>query len=192
MENRVPFFEQPGAMAEPNKWACKDRCTLTYLSNWRLSLKFAQVMLSFLAFIVEGAVKRTNSCPGLYIFEFISCSASVLSILILVLYCTDVYQKAGEDRVTCVDFFVAAIAGLLFFLASIIFTVTAEKQLIENTAITLGFCASTLFLVDAAQIIMKCIVEAKLLETIPTLCHNRHDYHDHERRDIEMLNNHRV
>ncbi|XP_034259841.1 CKLF-like MARVEL transmembrane domain-containing protein 6 [Pantherophis guttatus] len=192
MENGVPFYEQPGVMTGPNKWPCMEHCTLKNLSNWRLSLKFAQVMLSFLAFIAEEAVMRSNSCPGLYIFEFASCGAFILSILILALYCTTVYQKAGEDRVTCVDFFVAAVVGLLFFLASIIFTVTAEKQLIENTAITFGFCASTLFLVDGAQIMMKRIVEEKLLETIPTLRRNHRDRRDHERRDIQMLNNHRV
>ncbi|XP_032091742.1 CKLF-like MARVEL transmembrane domain-containing protein 6 [Thamnophis elegans] len=185
-------------MTEPNKWRFLKGCTLKNLSNWRLSLKFAQLMVSFLAFMAEEAVKRTDSCPGLYIFEFASCSAFILSILILVLYCTAVYQKAGEERVTCVDFFVAAIVGFLFFLASIIFTVTAEKQLIENTAITFGFCASTLFIVDAAQIIMKRIVEEKLLESIPTLRLNRRDRRDRrdcrdrEQLGMRMLNNHRV
>ncbi|KAM3821038.1 CKLF-like MARVEL transmembrane domain-containing protein 6 [Vipera latastei] len=192
MENGVPFYEQPGALSETSKWPCMEQCTLKNLSNWRLSLKFSQVILSFLSFVAEEAVKRCSSCAGLYIFEFASCSAFILSISILVLYCTALYQKAGEDRVTCVDFFVAAIVGLLFLLASIIFTATAEKELIENTAITFGYCASTLFLVDAAQIIMKRIVEEKLLETIPTVRHNRHDRRDRDRREIRMLNNQRV
>ncbi|ETE59414.1 CKLF-like MARVEL transmembrane domain-containing protein 6, partial [Ophiophagus hannah] len=144
-------------------------------------------ILSFLSFIAAEAVKRCNSCPELYIFEFASCSAFILSTSILALYCTALYQKAGEERVACVDFFVGTIVGLLFFLASIIFTVTSEKQLIENTAVTFGFCASTLFLVDAAQIIMKRIIEEKLLETIPTLHHNcdRRDHRNRERREIQ-------
>ncbi|XP_058038709.1 CKLF-like MARVEL transmembrane domain-containing protein 6 [Ahaetulla prasina] len=188
MENGGPFYEQPGAVTRPRKCLCMEHCTLKNLSNWRLSLKFAQVMLSFLAFFAEEAVKRSDFCPGLYIFEFASCVALILSIFILVLYCTTLYQKAGENR----DLFVAVVVGLLLFLASIIFIITAEKQLIENTAIIFGFCASTLFLVDAAQIIMKRITEENLLEANPTVRLRRCIPRDRERRNIEMLNNHRV
>ncbi|XP_058038710.1 CKLF-like MARVEL transmembrane domain-containing protein 6 [Ahaetulla prasina] len=192
MENGVPFYEQPGAVTRPRKCICTEHCTLKNLSNWRLSLKFAQVILSFLAFIAEEAVTRSDFCPGLYVFEFASCIALILSIFILVLYCTTVYKKAGEDTVTCMDFFVAVGVGLLLFLASIIFIITAEKQLIENTAIIFGFCASTLFLVDGAQIIMKRITEEKLLEANPTVGLSRRNHRNRERRNIEMLNNHRV
>jgi len=38
-------------------------------------------------------------CGGLYFFEFTSCSACLMSLLILCVYCTDVYETFGEDKI---------------------------------------------------------------------------------------------
>ncbi|KFZ66100.1 CKLF-like MARVEL transmembrane domain-containing protein 6, partial [Antrostomus carolinensis] len=56
-------------------------------------------ILSLLAVICEEIVEDCFKCGGLYFFEFISCSAFLLSLLILCVYCTDVYETFGEDKV---------------------------------------------------------------------------------------------
>lgn len=56
-------------------------------------------VLSLLAVICEEIVENCIKCGGLYFFEFTSCSAFLLSLLILCVYCTDVYETFGEDKV---------------------------------------------------------------------------------------------
>ncbi|KFW67201.1 CKLF-like MARVEL transmembrane domain-containing protein 6, partial [Pygoscelis adeliae] len=56
-------------------------------------------ILSLLAVICEEIVEDCITCGGLYFFEFTSCSAFLLSLLILCVYCTDVYETFGEDKV---------------------------------------------------------------------------------------------
>ncbi|NWY70106.1 CKLF6 protein, partial [Erithacus rubecula] len=73
--------------------------TLRHLRGWRLPVKVFQTLFSFVALVCEEIVDDCSSCSGLYIFEFISCSAFLLSLLILSVYCTDLYKSLGEDKV---------------------------------------------------------------------------------------------
>uniref|UniRef100_A0A8C2TLL4 Uncharacterized protein n=1 Tax=Coturnix japonica TaxID=93934 RepID=A0A8C2TLL4_COTJA len=74
-------------------------CTLRHLRGWRLAHKVLQPVLSFLAVIFEEIVKDCINCHGLYFFEFVSCSAFLLSLLILSVYCTIAYETFGKDKV---------------------------------------------------------------------------------------------
>ncbi|KFQ98175.1 CKLF-like MARVEL transmembrane domain-containing protein 6, partial [Nipponia nippon] len=56
-------------------------------------------ILSLLAVICEEIVEDCIKCGGLYFFEFVSCSAFLLSLLILCVYCTGAYETLGEDKV---------------------------------------------------------------------------------------------
>ena len=56
-------------------------------------------VLSLLAFICEEVVSQCTLCGGLYFFEFVSCSAFLLSLLILVVYCTPVYDRVDPAKV---------------------------------------------------------------------------------------------
>lgn len=38
-------------------------------------------------------------CGGLYFFEFVSCSAFLLSLLLLIVYCTAVYDRVDTGKV---------------------------------------------------------------------------------------------
>lgn len=59
-------------------------------------------ILSLLAVICEEIVEDCIKCGGLYFFEFTSCSAFLLSLLILCVYCTDACETFGEDKVQTV------------------------------------------------------------------------------------------
>ncbi|KAM6169238.1 CKLF-like MARVEL transmembrane domain-containing protein 6 [Rhynchocyon petersi] len=113
-----------------------------------LVLKGLQLLFSLLAFICEEVVSQCTMCGGLYFFEFISCSAFLLSLLILIVYCTRVYERVDAEAVKLSDFYITLCTGLVFLLASIIFTATHDRTSAEHAAVVFGFLASIAFLVD--------------------------------------------
>ncbi|NWT65231.1 CKLF6 protein, partial [Prunella himalayana] len=74
-------------------------CTLRQLRGWRLPVKVVQTIFSLVAVVCEEIVDECFTCSGLYLFEFVSCSAFLLSLLILYTYCTDLYESLGKDKV---------------------------------------------------------------------------------------------
>ncbi|XP_075601853.1 CKLF-like MARVEL transmembrane domain-containing protein 6 [Balearica regulorum gibbericeps] len=121
-------------------------CTLRHLWGWRLPTKALQAILSLLAVICEEVVEDCIKCGGLYFFEFTSCSAFLLTLLIPCVYCTDVYETFGEDKVQRVNFWAMPTIGVFFLLASIVLAATSAGSAVEKAACTFGFLASAAFL----------------------------------------------
>ncbi|XP_054451019.1 CKLF-like MARVEL transmembrane domain-containing protein 6 [Pteronotus mesoamericanus] len=111
-------------------------------------LKLFQLVLSLLAFICEEVVSQCTLCGGLYFFEFISSSAFLLSLLILIVYCTPVYDKVDAEKVRSSDFYITVGIGSLFLLASIVFVSMHDRTSAEIAATVFGFFASAAFLAD--------------------------------------------
>ncbi|XP_026698872.1 CKLF-like MARVEL transmembrane domain-containing protein 6 [Athene cunicularia] len=105
-------------------------------------------ILSLLAVIFEEIVEDCIKCGGLYFFEFISCSAFLLSLLILCVYCTDVYETFGEDKVQRMNFWAMPVIGVCFLLASIVLVATSSGSTIERAAWAFGFLASGAFFAE--------------------------------------------
>ncbi|XP_008944332.1 PREDICTED: CKLF-like MARVEL transmembrane domain-containing protein 6, partial [Merops nubicus] len=105
-------------------------------------------ILSLLAVICEEIVEDCIKCGGLYFFEFTSCSAFLLSLLVLCVYCTEVYETFGEDKVQRANFWAILAIGVFFLLASIVLTVTSSGTAVENAACVFGFLASVSFLAE--------------------------------------------
>ncbi|KAM9601072.1 CKLF-like MARVEL transmembrane domain-containing protein 6 [Trichechus inunguis] len=120
------------------------------LQWYRRALKGLQLLLSLLAFICEEVVSQCTMCGGLYFFEFVSCSAFLLSLLILTVYCTPVYDRVDAEKVKLSDFYITLGTGVVFLLASIIFTTTHDRTSAETAAVVFGFLASLMFLLDFA------------------------------------------
>ncbi|NXJ00595.1 CKLF6 protein, partial [Psophia crepitans] len=97
MENGAVYNDTTEPQAKPLRRPFG--CTLRHLRGWRLPTKALQAIVSLLAVICEEVVENCIKCSGLYFFEFVSCSAFLLSLLILCVYCTHVYEKFGEDKV---------------------------------------------------------------------------------------------
>ncbi|NXK50339.1 CKLF6 protein, partial [Chauna torquata] len=97
MENGAVYNETTEPQAKVPRHRCG--CTLRHLRGWRLVPKALQPFLSLLAVIFEEIVEDCINCGGLYFFEFTSCSAFLLSLLILCVYCTVVYETFGNDKV---------------------------------------------------------------------------------------------
>ncbi|NXO33183.1 CKLF6 protein, partial [Locustella ochotensis] len=78
---------------------CPFGCTVRHVWGWRLLVKVFQAIFSLGAVVFEEIVDDCVNCSGLYFFEFISCTAFLLCLLILCVYCTGLYESLGEDKV---------------------------------------------------------------------------------------------
>ncbi|XP_053839994.1 CKLF-like MARVEL transmembrane domain-containing protein 6 [Vidua macroura] len=144
MENGAVYNET----TEPEAKAPRRRpfgCTLRHLRGWRLPVKVVQTIFSFVAVVCEEIVDYCITCSGLYLFEFTSCSAFLLSLLILYVYCTDLYESLGEDKVQKLNFWAVPVIGASFLLASIVFSATSSDSAVESAACVFGFFATFAF-----------------------------------------------
>ncbi|KAI4877812.1 hypothetical protein NFI96_022082 [Prochilodus magdalenae] len=110
-------------------------------------------ILSFLAFVLEEIVNSCSSCGPLYFFEFVSCTAFLFTLLLLILLITPLYQKVG---ITCwpeLDFGYTVAILVLFILASVVFLADNSGTSVESTAAVFGILASLAFLVDVGLFI---------------------------------------
>lgn len=54
---------------------------------------FVPQVLSFIAFVLEETVDSCFTCSPLYFFEFVSCTAFLFTLLLLVLLSTKLHEK---------------------------------------------------------------------------------------------------
>ncbi|XP_068426838.1 CKLF-like MARVEL transmembrane domain-containing protein 6 [Clinocottus analis] len=118
------------------------------LEKARCAFKVIQVLLSFVAFILEETVHSCISCSALYLFEFVSCSAFLFTLLLLVLLYTALHDRVGISCWPRLDFVYTVVIAVLFLLSSIIFASSNSDTTIEKSAVAFGFLASLAFLVD--------------------------------------------
>ncbi|KAI3360817.1 hypothetical protein L3Q82_012885, partial [Scortum barcoo] len=65
------------------------------LDKVRFLIKVLEVLLSLVAFVLEEVVSSCTSCSALYFFEFISCTAFLFTLLLLILLSTVLHTKVG-------------------------------------------------------------------------------------------------
>ncbi|XP_040900063.1 CKLF-like MARVEL transmembrane domain-containing protein 6 isoform X2 [Toxotes jaculatrix] len=119
-----------------------------HLDKIRFLLKITEVLLSFVAFILEEVVSSCASCTALYFFEFVSCTAFLFTLLLLILLSTTLHTRVG---ITCwpkLDFLYTAGIALLFLISSIVFAAGNNGSTLERSAVVFGFLAMVVFVVD--------------------------------------------
>ncbi|MBZ3878853.1 CKLF-like MARVEL transmembrane domain-containing protein 6 [Sciurus carolinensis] len=165
MENGAvysPTTEEDPGPARGSRSGLGAYFSLTRLPWYRRILKGLQLLLSLLAFICEEVVSQCTLCGGLYFFEFVSCSAFLLSLLLLIVYCTPVYDRVDAIKVKSSDFYITLGTGCVFLLASIIFVSTHDRTSAEIAAIVFGFLASFMFLFDFVAMLFEKRQESQL------------------------------
>ncbi|XP_043546175.1 CKLF-like MARVEL transmembrane domain-containing protein 6 [Chiloscyllium plagiosum] len=123
-------------------------CNLGYLRTHKGILKLLQVILSFVAFILEEIVQNCMHCHALYFFEFVSCSAFLLTFFLLFVLMTSLKSKLNRINWTRVDFFYTLVIGILFLIAAIVFAAKNDGSDLEKTSVAFGFLATIAFFVD--------------------------------------------
>ncbi|XP_036287588.1 CKLF-like MARVEL transmembrane domain-containing protein 6 isoform X2 [Pipistrellus kuhlii] len=102
MENGAvyrPTTEEDPGPARGARSGLAAYCNLGRLPLTQRVLKGLQLLLSLLAFICEEVVSQCTLCGGLYFFEFVSSSAFLLCLLLLIVYCTPVYERVDAGKV---------------------------------------------------------------------------------------------
>nr|XP_055066914.1 CKLF-like MARVEL transmembrane domain-containing protein 6 [Misgurnus anguillicaudatus] len=119
-----------------------------YLSKIRCIIKVFEVLLSFVAFVVEEIVSNCSSCGPLYFFEFVSCTAFLFTLLLLILLSTTLHQRVGINSWPTLDFGYTIGIAILFLLASIVFASGNSGSTLEQTAVAFGFLATVAYFID--------------------------------------------
>ncbi|KAK1173544.1 CKLF-like MARVEL transmembrane domain-containing protein 6 [Acipenser oxyrinchus oxyrinchus] len=122
------------------------------LDKKRVGIKILEVLLSFIAFICEEVVNNCSDCGALYFFEFVSCTAVLFTILLLILLTTTLCESVGINRLSLVDFFFTLGMAVLFLIASCVFAAHNEGTALETTSVITGFLATVAFLFDVGLI----------------------------------------
>ncbi|OCT74192.1 CKLF-like MARVEL transmembrane domain-containing protein 6 [Xenopus laevis] len=133
---------------EPSTEAKKTFCSILNLGKLRFPLKVAQLLFSFISFVCEEIIDQCENCGGLYFFEFVSCSAFLLALLLIIVYCTPLREKVNKQSLITIDFWVTGITGLLFLIASIVFVATMDSNSLATVSVAFGFLASIAFIVE--------------------------------------------
>ncbi|KAM3873549.1 CKLF-like MARVEL transmembrane domain-containing protein 6 [Diretmus argenteus] len=110
-------------------------------------------LLSLVAFIVEEVVTSCISCTALYFFEFVSCTAFLFTLLLLILLATKLREKVGISCWPRLDFGYTAVIAFFFLVASIAFAANNGQTSLEQVAVVFGFLATLAFVVDAAMFV---------------------------------------
>lgn len=121
----------------------------------RFALKVAQVLLSFVAFILEELIVSCINCTPLYFFEFVSCTAFLFTLLLLILLSTTLHQRVGITFWPQLDFFYTATVAVFLFISSIVFAADNTGSSLESAAVAFGFLSFLAFLVDVGYFLRK-------------------------------------
>nr|XP_046255406.1 CKLF-like MARVEL transmembrane domain-containing protein 6 [Scatophagus argus]XP_046255407.1 CKLF-like MARVEL transmembrane domain-containing protein 6 [Scatophagus argus] len=129
----------------------KSSCFIIPSENLEMSrfvIKVFELVLSFMAFILEEVISSCASCSALYFFEFVSCTAFLFTLLLLILLSTPLHTRVGISCWPSLDFVYTCGIALLFFVASIIFASDNSSTTMERSAVAFGFLATVMFVVD--------------------------------------------
>ncbi|XP_072492029.1 CKLF-like MARVEL transmembrane domain-containing protein 4 isoform X2 [Notamacropus eugenii] len=72
------------------------RCHPDYLRRAPGRLKLAQVVLALIAFICIETIMECSPCEGLYFFEFVSCSAFVITGVLLLMFSLNLHTRIPQ------------------------------------------------------------------------------------------------
>ncbi|XP_076856787.1 CKLF-like MARVEL transmembrane domain-containing protein 4 isoform X2 [Brachyhypopomus gauderio] len=95
------------------------RCDLQYLKSHFGILKAVEVVLSLMAFICIETVMMCSPCSGIYLFEFVSCSAFVVTGVLLLIFSLNLHTKVQQVNwsLTIYGFVVMVVYGVNTYLA---------------------------------------------------------------------------
>ncbi|KAK1172369.1 CKLF-like MARVEL transmembrane domain-containing protein 6 [Acipenser oxyrinchus oxyrinchus] len=134
-------------VAQSKRWLTDD-----HVDKKRVVIKILEVLLSFIAFICEEVVNNCSDCGALYFFEFVSCTAFLFTILLLILLKTTLFKSVGINHLPYVDFVFTLGIAVFFLIASCVFAAHNYGTTLERTAIVFGFLATIAFLIDVGLI----------------------------------------
>uniref|UniRef100_A0A3P9M1W1 MARVEL domain-containing protein n=1 Tax=Oryzias latipes TaxID=8090 RepID=A0A3P9M1W1_ORYLA len=122
-----------------------------FLDKVQFGLKAAEVLLSLVAFILEELVSSCGNCNPLYFFEFVSCTAFLFTLLLLILLSTRLHEKVGIECWPKLNFLYTVGITVLLLISSIVLAADNAGSSLESVAVVFGFLATLIFVLDVAH-----------------------------------------
>ncbi|XP_072373909.1 CKLF-like MARVEL transmembrane domain-containing protein 4 [Scyliorhinus torazame] len=125
------------------------RCDSDYLRSRFGIFKVLEVVLALIAFICIETVKECLPCGGLYFFEFVSCTAFVITGVLLLMFSLNLHTRVPQINWNLTDLINTVVSAVLFFIASIVLAAMNQKRGGEIAAVVFGFLAAGVYLVNS-------------------------------------------
>ncbi|XP_075045108.1 CKLF-like MARVEL transmembrane domain-containing protein 4 [Mixophyes fleayi] len=123
-------------------------CDMDYIRSLFGVLKCSQVILALLAFICIETIMECSPCEGLYFFEFVSCSAFVVTGVLLLMFSLSLHERVPHINWNLTDLVNTGLSSLFFFIASVILASLNHKSGAEISAAVFGFLATVSYSVN--------------------------------------------
>ncbi|KAM9301846.1 CKLF-like MARVEL transmembrane domain-containing protein 4 [Gastrophryne carolinensis] len=131
------------------------RCDSDYMRSLCGLLKCSQVLLALLAFICIETIMECSPCEGLYFFEFVSCSAFVVTGVLLLMFSLSLHEHVPHINWVLTDLVNAGLSALFFFIASVILASLNHKSGAEISAAVFGFLATISYSINTYLALQK-------------------------------------
>ncbi|KAJ1082264.1 hypothetical protein NDU88_002432 [Pleurodeles waltl] len=124
------------------------RCDSDYLRSHLGILKAIEVVLALIAFICIETIMQCSPCEALYFFEFVSCSACVVTGALLIIFSLNLHTRMSQINWNLTDLVNTGLSTLFFFIASIVLAAVNHKRGAEIAAAIFGFLATVVYAVN--------------------------------------------
>ncbi|KAM6300518.1 CKLF-like MARVEL transmembrane domain-containing protein 4 [Aegotheles albertisi] len=131
------------------------RCDLDYLRGTFGRVKLAEVVLALIAFICIETIMECSPCEGLYFFEFVSCSALVVTGVLLLMFSLNLHTRIPQINWNITDLVNTGLSTFFFFIASVVLAALNHKTGAEIAAVIFGFLAMAVYAVNTYLAIKK-------------------------------------
>ncbi|KYO32649.1 CKLF-like MARVEL transmembrane domain-containing protein 4 isoform X1 [Alligator mississippiensis] len=124
------------------------RCDPDYLRGAPGRAKVAEVVLALIAFICIETIMECSPCEGLYFFEFVSCSAFVVTGVLLLMFSLNLHTRIPQINWNLTDMVNTGLSTFFFFIASVVLAALNHKTGAEIAAVIFGFLAMAVYAVS--------------------------------------------
>ncbi|NXA35079.1 CKLF4 protein, partial [Eudromia elegans] len=131
------------------------RCDLDYVRSVLGRLKLAEVILALIAFICIETIMECSPCEGLYFFEFVSCSALVVTGVLLLMFSLNLHTRIPQINWNLTDLVNTGLSTFFFFIASVVLAALNHKTGAEIAAVIFGFLAMAVYAANTCLAIKK-------------------------------------
>ncbi|XP_036391688.1 CKLF-like MARVEL transmembrane domain-containing protein 4 [Megalops cyprinoides] len=121
------------------------KCDTGYLKSNFGILKLIEVALSLIAFICIETIMLCLPCGGVYFYEFISCSAFIITGFLLLIYSLNLHTKVPHVNWSLTDLVNTVSSTFFFFLASIVLAALNHTTGTEIVAVIFGFLVTAVY-----------------------------------------------
>ncbi|XP_058485066.1 CKLF-like MARVEL transmembrane domain-containing protein 4 [Solea solea] len=131
------------------------RCDMEYLKSHFGILKVVEVVLSLIAFICIETIMMCSPCGGVYFFEFVSCSAFVVTGVLLLIFTLNLHTKVPHVNWSLTDLINTAASTFFFVLSSLVLACMNHNTGAEIAAVIFGFLVTAVYGVNTFLAVRK-------------------------------------